>query len=81
MAAIRCRETTCPGATPAPRRDTYMRKGGRERTCFNLDRHPAARYATAMFDLAEEEGALAALESDVAALEGRLGRKRRTARR
>jgi F-type H+-transporting ATPase subunit delta len=32
----------------------------------------AARYATAMFDLAEEEGALAALESDVVALEGAL---------
>jgi len=29
----------------------------------------AARYATALFDLAEEEGALAALEADVATLE------------
>jgi F-type H+-transporting ATPase subunit delta len=32
----------------------------------------ASRYATAMFDLAEEEGALAALEADVATLEGAL---------
>ncbi|NKX44242.1 F0F1 ATP synthase subunit delta [Roseicyclus persicicus] len=32
----------------------------------------AARYATAMFDLAEEEGALAALEADVGTLEAAL---------
>jgi F-type H+-transporting ATPase subunit delta len=32
----------------------------------------AARYATALFDLAKEEGALGPLESDVAALEGAL---------
>jgi F-type H+-transporting ATPase subunit delta len=32
----------------------------------------AARYATALFDLAEEEGALSALETDVGALEGAL---------
>jgi F-type H+-transporting ATPase subunit delta len=32
----------------------------------------AARYATALFDLAEEEGALSALETDVGALEAAL---------
>jgi F-type H+-transporting ATPase subunit delta len=32
----------------------------------------AARYATALFDLAKEEGALGPLENDVAALEGAL---------
>jgi F-type H+-transporting ATPase subunit delta len=66
------RETTSPGGAAAPAWVNDMNERVDVSEPASISSGIAARYATAMFDLAEETGALDALEADIGTVEAAL---------